>query len=183
MQDVMDTIAQIVTQDTAPAPEGGPGGTRLKKQVAPDRRTAIADTDRRHGRKSSAKTFHGFQEHCVLDLESPVPREVVVRPAHEPEHEAVALRVETLARPPGLLQLAIDWGYMTSPRMGQWADQGVYFICRRWLPAGPGFSKDACTLDLAHGTVTWPGGQTVPMVPGKTPSFPPAPVRRVHSTR
>jgi hypothetical protein len=41
----------------------------------------------------------------VLDLDSHVTREVVVRPANEPEHEAVELLVETLEKPPGLLQL------------------------------------------------------------------------------
>ena len=45
----------------------------------------------RHGRKSSAKTFNGFKEHIVLDLDSRVTREVVVRPANEPEHAVVAL--------------------------------------------------------------------------------------------
>src|SRR5262252_2412094 len=38
LQDVMDTIAQIVTQDIEPDPDGGPGGKRIQKQVAPDRR-------------------------------------------------------------------------------------------------------------------------------------------------
>src|SRR5262249_3639984 len=96
LKDVMDTIAQIVTQDTEPDPDGGPGGTRIKQQVAPDRRISIEDVDMRHGRKSSAKTFNGFKEHFVLDLDSHVTREVVVRPANEPEHAAVDLLVETL---------------------------------------------------------------------------------------
>jgi hypothetical protein len=90
----MDTIAQIVTQDTEPAPEGGPGRKRIKKQVASGRRISIEDADMRHGRKSSAKTFNGFKEHFVLALDSPVTREVVVRPANEPEHEAVESHVE-----------------------------------------------------------------------------------------
>jgi hypothetical protein len=123
IQDVMDTIAQIVTQDTEPDPAGGPGGKRIKKHVAPDRRISIEDAAMRHGRKSSAKTFNGFQEHFVLDLDSHVTREVVVRPANEPEHAAVELLVETLEKPPGLLQLDIDLGYMASPRITQWALQ------------------------------------------------------------
>ena len=98
LQDVMDTIAQIVTQDTEPTPDGGPRGMRIKKHVAPDRRIAIEDADMRHGRKSSAKTFNGFQEHFVLDLDSHVTREVVGRRANEPEHEAVELLVETLEK-------------------------------------------------------------------------------------
>jgi hypothetical protein len=167
----MDTIAQIVTQDTEPDPDGGPGGTRIKQQVAPDRRIAIEDADMRHGRKSSAKTFNGFKEHFVLDLDSHVTREVVVRPANEPEHEAVELLVETLEQPPGLLQLDIDLGYMASPRIAQWAEQGVYIIARPWPQGGTLFTKDDFTLDFAHGTVTCPGGQTVPMVPGKDAQF------------
>ena len=127
MKDVMDTIAQIVTQDTEPDPEGGPGGTRIKKHVAPGRRISIEDADMRHGRKSSAKTFNGFKEHFVLDLDSHVTREVVVRPANEPEHEAVELLVETLEQP-RLLQLDIDLGYMASPRIAQWAEQGVSLL-------------------------------------------------------
>src|SRR4030095_5719250 len=112
---VMDTITQIATQDTEPDPEGGPGGKRIKKHVAPDRRISIEDADMRHGRKSSAKTFNGFKEHFVLDLDSQVTREVVVRPANEPEHEAVELLVETLEQPPGLLQLDIDLGARARP--------------------------------------------------------------------
>ena len=172
LKDSMDTIAQMVTQDTAPDPDGGPGGTRIKKQVAPNRRISIEDTDLRHGRKRSAKTFNGFQEHFVLDLDSHVTREVVVRPANEPEHAAVELLVETLEKPPGLLQLDIDLGYMASPRILQWAEQDVYLIARPWPQGGTRFTKDDFTFDFVHGYVTCPGGQTVPMVPGQAAQFP-----------
>ena len=70
LKEVMDTIAQIVTQDTEPDPTGGPGTRRIKKHVAPDRRISIEDQDMRHGRKSSAKTFNGFKEHFAVDLDS-----------------------------------------------------------------------------------------------------------------
>src|SRR4030095_644938 len=84
----------------------------------------------RHGRKSRAKTFNGFKEHFVLDLDSHVTREVVVRPANEPEHEAVELLAETLEQGLGLLQLDIDLGYMASPRIAQWAAHGGLIIAR-----------------------------------------------------
>jgi hypothetical protein len=172
LQDVMDTIAQILMQDTEPDPEGGPGGKRLKKQVAPERRISLEEAEMRHGRKSSAKTFNGFKEHFVLDLDSHVTREVVVRPANEPEHEAVELLAETLEKPPGLLQLDVDLGYMASPRITQWAEQGVYIMARPWPQGGTLFTKDDFSLDFAHGTVTCPGGQTVPMVLGTDAQFP-----------
>jgi hypothetical protein len=65
----------------------------------------------------------------------------VVRPAHEPEHEAVELLAEELEKAPGLLQLDIDLGYMASPRIAQWAEQGVYIIARPWPQVGPLFTK------------------------------------------
>ncbi len=172
LQEVMDTIVQIVEQETEPAPEGGPGGRRIKKQVAPDRRISIEDKDMRHGRKSSSKTFNGFKEHFVLDLDSKVTREVVVCPANEPEYEAVEWVAEALERGQGLLQLDIDLGYMASPRITQWAAQGVYIIARPWPQGGPLFSKPAFTLDFHHSTVTCPNGQTVPMIPGRDAQFP-----------
>ena len=172
LREVMETLVQIVEQDTEPDPEGGPGGRRIKKQVAPNRRISIEDQDMRHGRKSSAKTFNGFKEHFVLDLDSRVTREVVVRPANEPEHEAVDLLAPELEKAPGLRQLAIDLGYMASPRIMQWAEQGVYIIARPWPCGGPCFTKHDFRFDFAHGTVTCPGGQTVPMLPGRAAQFP-----------
>jgi hypothetical protein len=126
----------------------------------------------RHGRKSSAKTFNGFKEHFVLDLDSRVTREVVVRPANEPEYAVVELVAAELERGQGLLQLDIDLGYMASPRMVQWAEQGVYIIARPWPCGGPCFTKHDFRFDFAHGTVTCPGGQTVPMIPGRAVQFP-----------
>jgi hypothetical protein len=172
MQEMMETIAHLVAQDTEPAPEGGPGGRRIKKHVAPDRRISIEDKAMRHGRKSSPKTVNGFQEHFAVDLDSTVTREVVVRPAHEPEHEAVELLAAALERSPGLRQLDIDLGYMASPRMAQWAEQGVYILARPWSQVGPLFTKNAFTLDFVGRQVTCPGGQTVPMVPGQPAQFP-----------
>jgi hypothetical protein len=100
----------------------------------------------------STKTCNGLKEHFVLDLESHDTCEVVVHPANEPEHAAVKLLVETLEKPPGLLQLDIDLGDMASPRMTPWAEQGVYIIARPWSQGGTRFTKDDFPLDLAHGT-------------------------------
>ena len=42
-------------------------------------------------------SFNGFKEHFAVDLDSKVTREVVVRPANEPEHEAVVLLADTVS--------------------------------------------------------------------------------------
>jgi len=174
MQEMLETIDQIITQDTEPDPEGGPGARRIKTHVAPDRRISIEDADMRHGRKSSSKTFNGFKEHVALDLDSNVTREVVVCPANHPEHEAVELLAEELEQGVGLFQLDIDLGYMGSPRIAQWAEQGVHIIARPWPQVGPLFTKDDFTLDFASMRVTCPNRQTVPMVPGRDTQFPAA---------
>ena len=172
LQEMMDTIVQIVAQDTEPDPAGGPGARRIKQQVAPDRRISIEDKDMRHGRKSSSKTFNGFKEHFALDLDSTVTREVVVCPANAPEHEAVERLAETLEQAPGLFQLDIDLGYMASPRMAQWAAQGVPIIARPWPQGGDLFTKNDFPLDFVHGTVTCPQGERVPLILGKDAQFP-----------
>jgi hypothetical protein len=104
LQAMLETIAQMVAQDTAPDPEGGPGARRIKQHVAPDRRISLEDAAMRHGRTSSAKTFHGFQEPRALDVDSTVTREVVVCPANHPEHEAVELLAEEVEQGAGLFQ-------------------------------------------------------------------------------
>jgi hypothetical protein len=172
LQEVMDPITQIITQDTEPDPDGGPGSRRITPHVAPDRRISIEDPAMRHGRQSSAKTFHGFKEHVGVDLDSHVIREVVVRPANEPEYAAVDLLAETLEQAPGLRQLDIDLGYMASPRIGQWAAPGVYMMARPWPWGGSLCTKQDFTFDFAHGTVTCPGGQRVAMPPGSTVTCP-----------
>jgi hypothetical protein len=172
MQEVMATIDQIIAQDTEPDPDGSPGGRRITPRVAHDRRISIEDKDMRHGRKSSAKTFNGFQEHLLVDLDRTVTREVVVRPANEPEHEVVECLAEELEKSPGLLQLDIDLGYMASPRIAQWAAQGVHIMARPWPQGGALFTKNDFRLDFVHGRVACPGGLRVPMVPGRTVEFP-----------
>jgi hypothetical protein len=172
MQERLETLAQRVAQDTEPAPEGGLGARRIKTHVAPDRRIALEDAEMRHGRKSSATTFHGFQEHGARDLDSHITREVGVCPATPPEHEAVVLLAEALEQGAGLCQLDIDLGSMANPRMAQWAAQGVHILARPWPHVGPLCTKSACTLAFPHGTVTCPNGQTVPRVPGKDAPFP-----------
>jgi hypothetical protein len=96
----------------------------------------------------------------------------VVRPAHEPEHEAVERLAEELEKAPGLLQLDSARGDMARPRMAQGAEQGVYMIARPWPQGGRLCTQHDFTLDFVGMEVPCPGGQSVPMVPGKPAQFP-----------
>ena len=118
-----------------------------------------------------------------MDLESQVTREVVVRPANESEHAVGGGAEEELEKAPGLLPLDVDLGYLASPRIAQWAEQGLYIIARPWPHSGPLFTKHDFTLDFARMQGTWPGGQRVPMVSAGMSSFRLRRVMRVRLAR
>jgi hypothetical protein len=109
-----------------------------------------------------------------VEVERTVTREVVVRPAHEPAHAGVALLAAAVAKAPGLLPRDVDLGSMASPRMAQGAEPGVSLRARPWPPLGPRCTKQAFTLDCARRQGTCPGGQRVPMVPGRPGQCPAA---------
>ena len=136
LQEVMETITQLIMQDTEPDPGGGPGGRRIKQHVAPDRRISIEDQDMRHGRKAVPKPSTVLKSTLPWLWIAPSPgrwwsarrmsRSMVSRAGGRGWREA-----------PGLLQLDIDLRYMASPRIAQWAEQGVYIIARPWPQVGP----------------------------------------------
>ena len=113
----------------------------------------------------------------MLDLDSHVTREVVVRPANEPEHEAVELLVETLEPPLGLLQRAIDWGYKASPRRASpsWPAPG--------RKAGRSSPRTPAPWTVCTGPAPVRGARPSRWSQTKTPSCPPAPVLGVHRER
>ena len=45
-------------------------------------------------------------------------------------------------------------------------------LARPWPGGGLRCTKHACTFDVAHEPGTWPGGQTVPLMPGRAVQFP-----------
>jgi Transposase DDE domain len=172
LREVREPRVQMGEPAPAPAPAGGPGGRRIKPPGGPDRRLSIEDQAMRHGRKSRAKTCHGFKAPLVLALDRRVTREVVVRPAHEPADAVVEWGAAAREQGQGLLPLDLDLGDMARPRLGPWAAPGVDLLARPWPCGGPCGTKHDFRVALAHGTGTWPGGQTVPMLPGRAAQWP-----------
>ena len=172
MKAAMQTIEEIIAKDTEPDPEGGgPGKRRIKREVAADRRISVEDPDMRHGRKTKSKSFNGFKQHLVVDLDSKVTREVIVRPANEAEHLVVDLARPELERGRGLRQLNIDLGYMGSELIQRWFEQGVHIIARPWRQPSELFTKEHFKLDFEFGRITCPAGQSVAMSPGVDAKF------------
>src|SRR5262245_21034977 len=61
---------------------------------------------------------------------------------------------------------------MASPRIGQWAERGVYIMARPWPCGGSRFTTHDFSCDFVHGIAIWPGGQNVPRRPSRTVQFP-----------
>ena len=109
---------------------GGPGGRRIKQHVAPDRRILSRSQTCATVAKAVPKPSTVLKSTLPWIWIAPSPGEVVVRPANEPEHEAVELLAEELRKPLACCKPDIDLGYMASPRIAQGAEQGVYIIAR-----------------------------------------------------
>jgi hypothetical protein len=80
------TVAQILSQDIEPDPEGG--GARIHRGVAKERRVSVRDGEMRHGRKSKSTRFDGYKRHLGLDLDAGLIVAAAVTPANRPEGEA-----------------------------------------------------------------------------------------------
>ncbi|MBI4640561.1 MAG: transposase [Candidatus Tectomicrobia bacterium] len=128
----------------------------------------------RHGRKRRSKRFNGCKPHLLGDVESRVMKDVVVRPANEPEQDAIDSLKDALEPESGLNQLTIDLGYAGHPKIREWEAQGVTIVTRPWPQHERGvFSKNKFLLDVATMRITCPAGEDIPMVLG-TPVHVPA---------
>lgn len=165
LKEALDVLRQVIDQDTEPDPAGG--GSRIRRGVAKDRRISISDPDMRHGRKSKSKVINGYKRHVVTDLDGGLILHVDVRPANEPEHGVL----DDLEMP-GLAELHIDRGYLSSPNVVALREQGTSVIAKAWNQHRAGkFAKRDFTFDFDAQTVTCPQGQTRPMRVGSV-TFP-----------
>ncbi len=170
IKEAMETVEEIIEQDTE---SDGHGGRKIKQEVAKDRRVSIEDNEMRHGRKSKSKRFNGFKDHFLGDVDSQVIKEVIVRPANEPEHEVVEKFAPELETESGLKELYIDLGYAASSKIDEWEKKGVKVVARPWPERNRGFFlKSDFSLDFENLTITCPAGKEIPMVMGKTVHFP-----------
>ena len=150
----------------------------------PGRASPFRDTDIQHGGQAQpTKRATAFRNISCWTSIVQVTCEVVVRPANEPEHAAVELLVETLEKPPGLRQRDIDLGYMASPHMTQWAEQGVYVFVHPWPQGGTRFTPDDFAFDSSTGMSRVRAARLCQWSQAKLPNSPPALVVGVHSAR
>ncbi len=168
----VQTLQALRAQDLEPDPAGG---TRIRQGVAKDRQISITDPEMRHGRKSSATRFDGYQRHIAHDLDEQLILAAEVLPANTPATaglEPLLIAVELQHRQ--VTSLRIDRGYLGDELIPTYAAAGAAIRCRPWpahARAGQ-FSKRAFHLELTAGQATCPAGHVTPITLGKTASFP-----------
>lgn len=160
LKEHVDTLAQIVSQDLEPDPNGG-GGSRIKQGVAPDRRVSIEDPDMRHGRKSKSKRFNGYKRHLATDLDTTLIVGCAVTPANRPEEEAAPLLKADVERMKLRIgEMHIDRGYIASPMVNEILDAGGDVVCKPWVSRnGERFTKADFKINLRDMTITCPAGE------------------------
>ena len=81
--------------------------------------------------KTRTRLFTGYKRHVVTLVDADVIVGAIVRPANEPEHQALALLTPDLAPHGPLAELLIDRGYFGSPDMAPCTRAALRFAPKR----------------------------------------------------
>jgi len=184
LQEHLETLHQVMTQDLEPDPtRGGDRGdkttaVRIREGVAPDRRVSIEDKDMRHGRKSKSKRFNGFKRHLARDLRSGLILACAMTPANRPDEEAADPIEQDLKHLFGdelpVTSLYVDRAYINASLVVHVLEQGGEIICRPWQARnGALFSKADFKINVRDRTITCPADKTQPFDFGTTVEFDP----------
>ena len=142
VQAALAALRQVLTQDLEPDPTTGQ--RRIRRGVAAERMPSLGDPEMRHGRKTRTRLFTGYKRHVIKLVDADVIVGAIVRPANEPEHEALALLTPDLAPYGPLAELLIDRGYLGSPDIGALHARGVAIRAKAWTSTNRGrFPKSA----------------------------------------
>jgi hypothetical protein len=172
LSDYLALLEQLRAQDLEPDPTT-PGGHRIRKGVAKDRRISIEDADMRHGRKSKTKAFNGYKRHLAIDIDSKLVFGVDVRPANDKEHEALPVVHDDIERLGfKVTELQVDRAYIPSPLVPELVTAGVDVTSKAWTQRNDGrFTKHDFSFNLRDKTVTCPNDQVQRYRPGYVVEF------------
>ena len=79
LKEALSLLETVLIQNIEPDPDGG---SKIIDGVTADRRISLADSDMRHGSKSSSRTINGFKQHIAIDLDHKLILATSVRPAN-----------------------------------------------------------------------------------------------------
>lgn len=161
-------LRELIGQDFDIDQDGVP---RLHHGTRSDRIISTVDPEMRHGRKSNAQRFDGYKLHAaVTNDREPLITAVHVSPAGEQDGPQAKYLID--AQPPDLRPGRIlgDTAYGNGPVRTELAEREVEVLAP--VPEGKVeegvLAKHDFEIDMTAGTVTCPGGQTVPISISKT---------------
>jgi hypothetical protein len=174
LSELLETLKQILEQDTEPDPSGG-GGRKIKEGVATDRRISIEDAEMRHGRKSKTKRFNGYKRHVATDLDTDLIMACAVTPANQPEEQAAAMLDGDIKHQKHRLgELHVDRGYIKSPIIADVLDDHGDVYCKPWRGGDRKvFGKSDFKFNMRDMTITCPAGEVKKIKLGQTVKFAP----------
>lgn len=176
LSDALRALRAVLEQDLEPDPNSPTGrAARIKRGVAKDRMPSLGDREMRHGRKSKSKLFNGYKRHILKVLGPDITVAAEVRPANQPEHEAMAALTEQAEGHGPLREVLIDRGYLASPRVAELQARGTTIRCKPWRSPNAGrFTKDRFDIQLTDQRVVCPAGISAPISDSNCVRFPAA---------
>jgi hypothetical protein len=164
----VELLALLAGQDVE---QGEDGVFRIARKVARDRIISTVDPQARHGHKSRARTFDGYQAHLGVDPDDELITNVAVTPANTPDRDVVD---DLLDEPDTAAdveagegkQLFGDSAYADGATVEKLTEAG-HDMHTKVAPVrnANGFSKDRFVIDPDAGTVTCPARHTVAIHP------------------
>jgi IS5 family transposase len=154
-----DLLALVAGQDVE---QGSDGVFRIARKTARDRVISTVDVQARHGHKSRNRRFDGYKAHLSVDPDSELIDEVTATAANTPDREAAADLLAGHAGSQDKPEVIGDSAYGDAATRANLQDQGFSMTakCPPARNAAGRFSKDQFAVDLEHGTVTCPAGNT-----------------------
>lgn len=173
LADHIDTVKQLIEQDTEPEPDSPSSSSarRIRQGVAADRLISLSDRDMRHGRKSKTKAFCGYKRHISLDADiQGLICATNVQPANKREYEGARPLMAELERKGLILaELDVDRGYIPAEEIVNARKRGLIVVSKPPTPPrSPHFSKDDFVFDFENATITCPAGVVEPLTLPKT---------------
>ncbi len=159
LAEATDLLARVVEQDIEPLP--AQDGVQIRQGVAEDRIVSVADSEMRHGRKTSSGRFDGHKAHVGMDAESELITDVEAIPGNAPDRSAVpgALeRGERLDIPQD--EITADHAYGDMGTRSLCSARGIDLVAPLQRPSAIGgrFTKLEFQIDLQAKTCVCPAG-------------------------
>jgi hypothetical protein len=161
--EAVDLLALVAGQDVELDDDGL---FRIARKTAKDRVISTVDTQARHGHKSRNRHFDGYKAHLSVDPDSELIDEVTATPGNAPDRDAAGELLGEHAGEQDKPEVIGDSAYGDAATRAHLEEQG-FTVTAKCPPArnsGGRFPKDRFTVDLDHGTVTCPAGQTAIIV-------------------